>query len=112
MDWNAVALELGLLALAIVVLAWDLTFGHGPGRSRRGHYAIGLVGLAGLFAWSFRLPVDIHFTAALVQDVGQELEQVGAVQAPLDFLDLLLVEGLEDILAKRLGVTLLDRFLG
>ena len=68
MDWNAIALELGLLALAIVVLAWDLLFAGGPGKSRKGHYAIGLAGLAGLFAWSFRLPVDVGFTAALVQD--------------------------------------------
>jgi NADH-quinone oxidoreductase subunit N len=68
MDWYAIGLELGLLALAIVVLAWDLIFGHGEGRSRKGHYVIGLLGLAGLFAWSFTLPVDIAFTAALIQD--------------------------------------------
>jgi NADH-quinone oxidoreductase subunit N len=68
MDWNAIALELGLLALAIVVLAWDLLFASGPGKSRKGHYVIGLAGLAALFAWSFRLPTDVAFTAALVQD--------------------------------------------
>jgi len=68
MNWNAIGLELGLLALAIVVLAWDLTFGHGPKRSRKGHYVIGLLGLAGLFLWSFRLPTNVSFTDALVQD--------------------------------------------
>ena len=33
MNWNAIGLELGPLVLAIVVLAWDLTFGLGPKRS-------------------------------------------------------------------------------
>ena len=68
MDWNAVALEIGLLALAVVVLGWDLTFGHGPRGSHRGVHVVAGVGLAGLLAWSFRLPADVVFTDALVQD--------------------------------------------
>jgi NADH-quinone oxidoreductase subunit N len=68
MNWNALALELGLLGLAVVVLVWDLTLGHGPGRSRKGHYVIGVIGLLGLLVWSFRLPADVRFTDALVQD--------------------------------------------
>jgi len=68
MNWGAVTLEVGLLALSIVVLGWDLIFASGPGRSRRGDYIIGAVGLVALLAWSFRLPVDASFTEALVQD--------------------------------------------
>ena len=68
MNWGAVTLEVGLLALSVVVLGWDLVFAHGPRASRRGDYVIGSVGLAGLLAWSFRLPVDASFTEALVQD--------------------------------------------
>ena len=68
MNWGAVTLEVGLLALSVIVLGWDLIFAHGPGASRRGDYVIGAVGLAGLLAWSFRLPVDVSFTEALVQD--------------------------------------------
>jgi NADH-quinone oxidoreductase subunit N len=68
MDWSAVALELGLLGVAAAVLAWDLTWGHRPTRSRRVHHAIAASGLAGLLAWSFRLPAGVAFTAALVQD--------------------------------------------
>ena len=47
MDWNAVSLEAGMLVLAVVVLAWDLTAGHGPNASRKGHYVIGFAGLLG-----------------------------------------------------------------
>jgi NADH-quinone oxidoreductase subunit N len=68
MDWNASGLELGLLVLAIVVLVWDLTVGHGAQRSKKSHYVIAVLGLAVLFVWSFRLPTDVSFTAALVQD--------------------------------------------
>jgi NADH-quinone oxidoreductase subunit N len=68
MDWNAIGLELGLLALAVLVLAWDLIIGQRAGRSRQGHYIIGTAGLALLLAWSFRLPTDVAFTAALIQD--------------------------------------------
>ena len=68
MNWGAVTLEVGLLALSVIVLGWDLVFAHGPRASRRGDYVIGAVGLAGLLAWSFRLAVDVSFTEALVQD--------------------------------------------
>jgi len=68
MNWGAVTLEVGLLALSIVVLGWDLIFAGGRGASRRGHYVIGAAGLAGLLVWSFRMPVDVSFTEALVQD--------------------------------------------
>jgi NADH-quinone oxidoreductase subunit N len=71
MNWNAVALEVGLLALGVVVLGWHLTVGLGPRASRatgKGEHVIAGVGLAGLLAWSFRLPADVAFTDALVQD--------------------------------------------
>lgn len=68
MNWGAVSLEVGLLALSIVVLAWDLTFAGGPRSSRRGDYAIAAAGLIVLLLWSFRLPVGVSFTEALVQD--------------------------------------------
>jgi NADH-quinone oxidoreductase subunit N len=67
-DWGAVALELGLVALAAVILVWDLTVGHGPRASRRGHHLIAVSGLALLLAGSAWLPVPARFTAALVQD--------------------------------------------
>ena len=35
MNWGAVTLEVGLLALSVIVLGWDLIFAHGPGASRR-----------------------------------------------------------------------------
>jgi NADH-quinone oxidoreductase subunit N len=74
MDWHAVALEIGLLALGVVVLGWNLTIGHGPGvssasrASHKGEHVIAGLGLAGLLAWSFQLPADVTFTDALVQD--------------------------------------------
>jgi NADH-quinone oxidoreductase subunit N len=68
MDWTAVSLEVGLLALALVVLAWDLTLGHGWRASRRTHYALGTAGLLVLLAVSFALPVGGRFTGALVLD--------------------------------------------
>jgi NADH-quinone oxidoreductase subunit N len=68
MSWGAVSLEIGLLVLAFVVLAWDLTVGHRSAGARKVDYVIGGVGLLALLAWSFRLPVEIAFTDALVQD--------------------------------------------
>ena len=68
MNWGAVTLEVGLLALSVLVLGWDLIFASGSGKSRRGDYVIGAVGLVGLLVWSFRLPVGVTFTETLVQD--------------------------------------------
>jgi len=67
-NWNAIALELGTLGLAVLILAWDLTFGSKSGSSRSVHHGLGLIGLAGLFVWSFTLPTDVYFTTAFVQD--------------------------------------------
>ena len=47
----------------------------------------------------------------LVEQIGQELEEVAVVEAPLDLLDLLLGERLEDVLPERLDVALFDRVL-
>lgn len=68
MDWNAVALEVGVLALAGVVLAVDLVAGRGTRGSRKTLYGIAFLGLVGLLAYSFRLPTGVAFTPALVQD--------------------------------------------
>ena len=54
--------------------------------------------------------VDV-IAAPLVEHVRQELEEVPAVEPTLDLFDLLLRERLEDVLAQRLGITLLDRIL-
>jgi len=67
MEWGAVTLEVGLLALSVVVLGWDLTFARGR-VSRRSNYVIGAVGLAALLIVSFELPATASFTGALVQD--------------------------------------------
>ena len=68
MDWNAVSLELGLLVLAVLVLAWDLTLGHGPKGRRQGSYVITVVGLVLLLLRCPRLPVGVTFTDAFVLD--------------------------------------------
>ena len=47
----------------------------------------------------------------LVEHVGDELEEVAAVEAALDLLDLLLGEGFEDVFTQRLGVPLFDGVL-
>lgn len=66
MNWQAVGLELGVLALAVLILVWDLTLGARG--SRRGHFIIGTLGLAALIGFSFTLPTGISFSAAMVQD--------------------------------------------
>jgi NADH-quinone oxidoreductase subunit N len=68
MNWNAIGLEVGVLALSMIVLAWDLTAGRGRGGSHRGAFGIASVGLLGLFILSFRLPTGVAFTPALIQD--------------------------------------------
>ena len=93
MDWNAVTLEVGLLALAFLVLAWDLTLGHGAKASRKVHYAIGVAGLTLLLIGSFRLPVDVCFTDALVLDPFALLVK-----------QVVLVAGLLSVPADRVGV--------
>src|SRR5262249_19571517 len=44
----------------------------------------------------------------LVEHIGQELEEIAAVEATLDLFDLLLRERLEDVLAQRFGITFLN----
>ena len=68
MAWSAVTLELGLLALALLVLAYDLAVGHRSAAARRGNFVIAATGLALLLVGSFALPVGVSFTDALVQD--------------------------------------------
>ena len=48
----------------------------------------------------------------LVEDLGEEVVEVTAVDATLDLFDLLVAERLEDVLAERLGVALLDGVRG
>jgi hypothetical protein len=47
----------------------------------------------------------------LVEQVGQELEEIPAVETTLDLLDLIFGERLENVFAQRLDVALLDRVL-
>lgn len=66
MDWSAVALEIGLVVLAVVLLAADLAAGRAG--SKRGLYGLALAGLALLLGASLRLAPGAEFTAAYVQD--------------------------------------------
>src|SRR5207247_756440 len=69
MNCTAASLELGTLALAVAILAWDLI--APPRRSdprRGGLFALAGAGLAGLIAWSFLLPTPIALTDAFVLD--------------------------------------------
>ena len=68
MEWSAVSLELGLFALALIVLAFDLAVGHRSAAARRGNYVIAAAGLVALLGASFALPTGTSFTQALVQD--------------------------------------------
>jgi NADH-quinone oxidoreductase subunit N len=69
MNGTAAALELGTLALAVAVLAWDLIVPARASDPRRGGlYVLATAGLAGLFAWSFVLPYPIPLTDAFVLD--------------------------------------------
>ncbi len=68
MDWRAAALEIGVLALAIIVLSYDLVVGEARRSARRHAWWIASAGLVGLLAASFSLPVGITFTEAFVQD--------------------------------------------
>ena len=74
MSWGAVSLEVGLLILAFVVLAWDLAVGHRSAGLRKTDYILAGLGLLVLLGWSFRLPVGISFTDALVQEKGWAAE--------------------------------------
>jgi hypothetical protein len=47
----------------------------------------------------------------LVEQIGQELEEIAAIEATLDFFDLLFAESFEDVFAQRLDVALIDRVL-
>ena len=69
MQWSAVVLELGLLALGVFVLGLDLFIG-GDRRQETGRalYLVTLAGLAVLWVGSFVLPEQSAFTPAWVQD--------------------------------------------
>ena len=41
MNWSAITLEVGLFALAVVSLGWNLTAGHGRKGTGRGECVIG-----------------------------------------------------------------------
>lgn len=66
MDFAAVSLEAGLLAISILVLAIDLLLPREA--SRRALYPVAFLGTAALFLGSFRLEEGTVFTAAFVQD--------------------------------------------
>ena len=68
MNFNAITLEVGLLALAVISLGWNLTVGHGRKGTGRGECVIGIAGLLVLLVLSFRLETGIQFSQALVQD--------------------------------------------
>ena len=69
MNTTAASLELGTLALAVVLLAWDLIAPARKADPRRGGlFVLAGAGLAGLIAWSFFLPSPVHLTDAFVLD--------------------------------------------
>ena len=69
MNGTAASLELGTLALAIAILAWDLIAPAQRSDPRRGGlFALATVGLTGLIAWSFFLPSPVSLTDAFVLD--------------------------------------------
>jgi NADH-quinone oxidoreductase subunit N len=69
MSWAPVALELGALALAVLVLAWDLAVPvKRPDARRLGLYILAGGGLSALLAASFTLPAAGSFGPAYVQD--------------------------------------------
>jgi len=70
MNWSAASLELGTLAIAAAVLAWDLAVPpRAAGRNAaRAPYAIAAAGLIALLLWSWRLPTGGSLTDAFIQD--------------------------------------------
>lgn len=68
MDVNAIALELGLCALSVVILAADLVLPRRKDSSRAWLYRGAFAGMAVLLLGSFRLPAPSSFTDAYVQD--------------------------------------------
>src|SRR5882672_6343074 len=69
MNGLAAGLEIGTLALAVAVLALDLIApSREPSAKRTALFGIAAFGIAGLLAWSFRLPVPAELTRAFVQD--------------------------------------------
>ena len=66
MDWGAIAIEGGLVALAIAVLVWDLSGPRGGSRVRL--YGLAIVGLGILLGASLRLVPGGMFTEAFIQD--------------------------------------------
>ena len=47
----------------------------------------------------------------LVEQVGEELEEIAVVETALDLLDLLFAERFEDVFSQRLDVAFFDRVL-
>jgi NADH-quinone oxidoreductase subunit N len=69
MNGTAASLELGTLALAVAVLAWDLLIpGRRPDARRAGMFVLAGAGLLGLIGWSFTLPTPVNLTDAFVLD--------------------------------------------
>ena len=69
MNATAASLELGTLALAVAILAFDLIVPARRSDPRRGWlFALALSGLMGLIAWSFVLPSPVALTDAFVLD--------------------------------------------
>ena len=69
MNTTAASLELATLALAVLVLAWDLIVPARKADPRRGGlFVLAGAGLAGLMAWSFVLPSPVMLTDAFVLD--------------------------------------------
>lgn len=66
MEWGALVLEAGLVALAIAILVLDLVGGRDGSRLRL--YAVAVVGLGVLLGMSFRLVPGAVFTEAWIQD--------------------------------------------
>ena len=69
MNWSAASLELGTLALALLVLAWDLVIPARRDDPRRGGlFVLAGIGLAGLLGWSLRVAAPATLSDAFVLD--------------------------------------------
>ena len=69
MNWSAAGLELGTLALAVAVLAWDLAVPARRDDPRRGGlFVLAAAGLAALIGWSFTPATPVSLSDAFVLD--------------------------------------------
>lgn len=69
MTWSAAALEIGTLALAVVVLAIDLAVPVRRADAKRaGLYDVAAIGLVALLILSFRLPAPVTLGPGYLQD--------------------------------------------